>query len=32
MIEPSWDGDVRVGIAYDLYRVYNPFEWFMSSV
>jgi hypothetical protein len=32
MTEPSWDGDVRVGTAYNLCRVYNPFEWSVSSV
>ena len=32
MTEPSLDGEVRVGKAYNLCRVYNPFEWFVSSV
>jgi hypothetical protein len=32
MTEPSWDGDVCVGTVYNLYRVYNPFEWSVSSV
>ena len=26
------DGEVRVGKAYNLCRVYNPFEWSVSSV
>ena len=32
MTEPSLDGEVRVGKAYNLCRVYNPFEWSVSSV
>ena len=32
MTEPSLDGEVRVGKAYNLYRVYNPFEWSVSLV
>jgi hypothetical protein len=32
LIEPSWDGDVRVGTTYNLCRVYNPFEWSVSLV
>ena len=32
MTEPSLDGEVRVGKTYNLYRVYNPFEWSVSSV
>jgi len=32
MTEPSLDGEVRVGKVYNLCRVYNPFEWSVSSV
>ena len=32
MTEPSLDGKVHVGKAYNLCRVYNPFEWSVSSV
>ena len=32
MTEPSLDGEVCVGKAYNLCRVYNPFEWSVSSV
>ena len=32
MTEPSLDGEVRVGKAYNLCRMYNPFEWSVSSV
>jgi hypothetical protein len=32
MIEPSWDSDVCVGTTYNLCRVYNSFEWSVSSV
>ena len=32
MTEPSLDGEVHVGKAYNLCRVYNPFEWSVSTV
>ncbi len=32
MTELSLDGEVLVGKAYNLCRVYNPFEWSVSSV
>ena len=32
MTEPSLDGEVRVGKAYNLCRVYNPFEWSVPMV
>ena len=31
MTEPSLDGKVHVGKAYNLCRVYNTFEWSVSS-
>ena len=32
MTEPSLDGEVHVGKAYNLCRVYNPFEWSVPTV